>query len=288
MAYLIHIAILVCIYGIVAMSLNLIVGYTGLISITHAAFFGMGAYATAILMVGHGVNFFVAMLVGIAVAAVASLLIGRVLAGLTSDYYVLGTIGFNYIVFGILINWAELTRGPLGIPGIPRPNIFGIHFSTDALFLFLAFVFLVATYAVCRWVAASSFGRILKAIREDEGAIQVFGYRTSNYKLAVFVIGGALAAVAGSFYASFIRFVAPSSFSVLESAFIFSIVVLGGAANLKGSLIGAFFLVLLPEALRFVGFSADIAAQMRQVVYGLLLVVLMLYRPQGLMGEYKL
>jgi branched-chain amino acid transport system permease protein len=129
---------------------------------------------------------------------------------------------------------------------------------------------------------------VLKAIREDEQAIQVFGYHTSYYKLAIFVIGAAMASVAGGFFASYITFIDPSTFSLNESIFLLSIIILGGLANNRGAVLGAVFLILLPEILRFVGFPSDIAAQMRQVTYGLLLVILMLYRPQGLVGEYKL
>ena len=129
---------------------------------------------------------------------------------------------------------------------------------------------------------------MLKAIRGDEKAIQVFGYNTVYYKLTIFVISAGMAAVAGSLFASYITFVDPSSFTVFESVFILAIIILGGLANMRGAVLGALFLILLPEALRFVGFPPDIAAQMRQVIYGLILVSLMLYRPQGLLGEYKL
>ncbi len=271
-----------------AISLNLVVGYTGFVSVMHAVFFGIGAYATAILTVNHHANFFVSMLAGMAVAAVLAYAVCRILRNLSWDYYVLGTIGMNLIMTGVFTNWFSLTRGPLGIPGIPRPALFGVHFASNLQFLFLCLLFLAATYIICRFIVRSSFGRVLKAIRGDEEAISVFGYRTLHYRLAVFALSAVFAAVAGSLFASYLTFIAPSSFTITTSMFIFSIVILGGAANLNGSLIGALFLVLLPEALRFVGFSEDIAAQMRQLVYGLLLVVLMLYRPQGFIGEYKL
>ena len=147
---------------------------------------------------------------------------------------------------------------------------------------------LAIVYLVSRFIVRSSFGRVLKAIREDEKAIQVFGYRTLNYKLAVFVLGAMMAAFSGSLYASYITYIDPSTFVVSESIFVIAIIILGGLASLRGSIVGAVFLVLLPEMLRFVGFPDEIAAQMRQAVYGLLLILLMLYRPQGLVGEYKL
>jgi branched-chain amino acid transport system permease protein len=288
MEYLIHLIILIGIYGILGLSLNLIVGYTGLLSVTQAAFYGIGAYATAILMTSLGLNFFLALIIGIAITIVCSFLIGLVLSKFRGDYYALGSFGFNIIIYSIFLNWQDLTRGPLGIPGIKRPEIFGLNLTSNLSFLILVLVFLLGVYLLSRFIINSSFGRALKAIREDEEALQVFGYRTLYYKLAIFVIGAAFAAVAGSLFASYITFIDPSTFTLMESIFILALIILGGLANLKGSIIGAIFMILLPEILRFVGFPQEVAAQMRQVVYGLILIVLMLYRPQGLVGEYKL
>ncbi|MDD4988460.1 MAG: branched-chain amino acid ABC transporter permease [Candidatus Izemoplasmatales bacterium] len=288
MEYLIHLGILFAVYAILGMGLNLVVGYAGLLSVTHAAFYGIGAYTTAILLTKSGVGFFGALVLGIAIATAVSLLIGVVLSRFKGDYYALGTLGFNTIVFGAFLNWKNLTQGSLGIPGISRPELFGINFTNNFNFLILALIFLILAYSVARFVANSPFGRVLKAIREDETVISVFGYDALHYKLVVFVISAAMAAVAGSLFASYITFIDPSGFRVAESMFILAIIILGGLANLRGSLLGAFFLILLPEVMRFVGFPSDIEAQMRQVVYGVILILLMLYRPQGLIGEYKL
>jgi branched-chain amino acid transport system permease protein len=288
MEYLIHLAILICIYGILGLSLNLIVGYAGLLSITQAAFYGIGAYVTAILLTTTGMNFFVALIIGMIITAVLSLAIGFVLSKFKDDYYALGSFGFNVIIYSVFLNWQSLTRGPLGIPGIPRPSLFGFTFSDNLSFLILAIVLGLLVYGVCVFVTRSSFGRVLKAIREDEEAIRVFGYHTLWYKLAIFVIGAVLASVAGALFASYITFIDPSTFTLNESIFLLAIVILGGLANNKGAVLGAVCLILLPEILRFVGFPSDIAAQMRQVVYGVILILLMLYRPQGLVGEYRL
>ncbi len=288
MEYIVHLIILIGIYGILGLSLNLIVGYTGLLSVTQAAFYGIGAYATAILMTSLGLNFFLALILGIAITIVCSFLIGFVLSKFRGDYYALGSFGFNIIIYSIFLNWQDLTRGPLGIPGIKRPEIFGLNLTSNISFLVLVIIFLVGVYLLSRFIINSSFGRALKAIREDEEALQVFGYRTLYYKLAIFVIGAAFAAIAGSLFASYITFIDPSTFTLMESIFILALIILGGLANLKGSILGAIFMILLPEILRFVGFPQEVAAQMRQVVYGLILVALMLYRPQGLVGEYKL
>lgn len=279
MEYLNHLLILIGIYSILGISLNLVMGYTGLVSATHAAFYGIGAYATAILTRMHGFDFFASVGAGIIITMFAAFLIGIVCSRFRDDYYIIATLGFNFIIYSIMLNWQSLTRGPLGIPGIPKPGV---------NFLFLVSIFLLLIYLVSRFIGSSSFGRVLKAIREDEKAIQVFGYNTKYYKLAIFVIAASMAAIAGSLFASYISFIDPSSFTFNESVFILAIVILGGLANLKGSILGAAFLVLMPEILRFIGFPPDIAAQTRLGVYGLLLVLLMLYRPQGLMGEYKL
>ena len=215
-------------------------------------------------------------------------MVGYVLSKFKGDYYALGSFGFNVIVYSIFLNAQDLTRGPLGIPGIRRPEIFGFSFSDNLLFLILVTLAALGIFYISKFITDSSFGRVLKAIREDEQATQIFGYKTYQYKLIIFVIGAVMASVAGAFFASYITFIDPSTFTLNESIFILSIIILGGLANLRGSVLGAIFLILLPEILRFVGFPSDIAAQMRLLVYGALLVILMLYRPQGLVGEYKL
>ncbi len=288
MEYFIHLAILFAIYSILGISLNLVVGYAGLPSMCHAAFFGIGAYASPILMTVFGMNFFLSVIFGIFFAAIISFLIGIVLSKFDNDYYALASFGFNIIIFSVFLNWQSLTRGPLGIPGIARPGLFGFDFSSNLSFLILVLLFLILIYFVSRFITRSPFGRVLKAIREDEKAIQIFGYRTLYYKLAIFVASAGMAAAAGSLFASYITFIDPSSFTLMESIFILAIIILGGLANLRGSILGALFLILLPEILRFVGLPDAIAAQSRQVIYGIMLILLMIYRPQGLTGEYKL
>lgn len=288
MEYIIHLLILIAIYGILSVSLNLVVGYAGLLSVTHAAFYGLGAYATAIMMARQGMGFFSSVAVGMVVSGSMALLIGIVLSKFKGDYYALVSFGFNIIMFSIFLNWQELTRGPLGIPGIGKPVLFDISFASNAAFFGLAAALCMFAYCIAHFITSSSFGRALKAIREDEQAISVFGYRTPHFKLVIFVIAAMMASVAGSLFASYISFIDPSTFTLNESVFILAIIILGGLASLRGSFLGAVCLIILPELLRFVGFPSDVAAQMRQVAYGLILIILMMYRPQGLIGEYKL
>ncbi len=288
MEYIFHLLVMIGIYGIIALSLNLIVGFTGLVSFGHAAFYGIGAYAAAILMKSHGVNFFVAMLVGVLIAGVIALVIGLVMSRFRDHYYTLVSIGLNIIMTVIFFNWESLTNGSLGIVGIPRPTLGTFSFSSTGSFLALVVLALAGTYYLTSWLTTSPFGRVLKAIREDESVISVFGYRTQHFKLFVFVLAAMLAAVAGSLFASYISFIDPYSFLIAESVFMMTIVVFGGLGSLRGSLLGALILVLLPELFRFIGFSADVAGNLRLALYGLLLIILMRYRPQGLIGEYKL
>lgn len=288
MEYLLHISILVSIYAVLGLSLNLVVGYTGLLSVTHAAFYGIGAYATALLMIEQGLGFFAAVPLAMLITGACALLIGAVLSRFSGDYYALGSFGFNVIVFSVLLNWQELTRGPLGIPGIPRPELFGISFADNGAFLLLCVILGAFALGVCAYLTRSSFGRVLMAIREDEGVASVFGYSTAYYKLIVFVVAAMLAALAGGLLASYITFIDPSSFSLNESIFILAIIILGGLASHEGAIAGAFFLIVLPELLRFLGFPSDVAAQMRQVTYGAILVALMLYRPQGFLGTFRM
>jgi branched-chain amino acid transport system permease protein len=285
--YYVGIATVFAIYAILGVSLNLVVGYAGLLSVCHAAFYGTGAYASAILLTRTGVGFLPALAIGVLVTAGVSLLIGIVLSRFRDDYYALGAFGFNVIVVAVLTNWSGLTNGALGITSIPTPSVAG-HDLTGWPYLGIALFALAVVYAVSRVIVGSPFGRVLKAIREDEQAIQVFGYNALKFKLTIFVISAAMASVAGSLLASYVTYVDPTGFDLLESFLILSIIIFGGLANLAGSLVGALVLVVLPELLRFIGFPTELASQMREVIYGLVLILLMLFRPQGLIGEYKI
>jgi branched-chain amino acid transport system permease protein len=175
----------------------------------------------------------------------------------------------------------------LGLPGIPQPTLFGITLSAHWQMLLLVWMLAALSFWVLRRLVRAPFGRVLRAIREDEVFTQSFGKSVTGFKVKAFVISAALAAVAGSLYAVYITFIDPTSFTVQESIFMLAIVIVGGAGNLWGSVIGAVVLVALPELLRFVGLPSAIAANVRQILYGSLLVVMMLWRPQGLLGEYR-
>ena len=286
MEYILHILILVNIYAVLAISLDLLAGHTGILSVAHAAFFGLGAYTSALLAVHLGVSFLVGALVGMVVAALVSFVVSLPSLRLHDDYFVIATFGFQIILFSVFNNWSDLTRGPLGIAGIPQPVILAWTIRTPLGFLVLATALTAFTHIVVGRMSMGPFGRVLRAIREDEVFAQSLGKNTLQFKVTAFAVSGALAALAGSFYAHYISYIDPMSFTVMESIFVISMVIIGGASSSWGPLIGAAVLVVLPEGLRFLGLPSPVAANLRQIIYGVLLVVMMMVRPRGLIGRY--
>jgi branched-chain amino acid transport system permease protein len=286
MEYLLHILILVGIYVILSLSLNLITGYTGLLSIAHAAFYGVGAYVAALMALNWHSPFWVNIVCAIILSGLLGALVGIPSLRIRDDYFVIATFAFQVITFSILNNWVSFTGGPMGLPGIPQPEVFGWTVSSHLGFLLLVGFLCALTLLVCRRIVRSPFGRVLKAVREDEVFAQAAGKNVAAYKVLVFVIGASMAAVAGAMYAYYITFIDPTSFTVMESIFIISIVIIGGAGSLWGPVVGAVVLVTLPELLRFVGLPSAVAANVRQILYGGALVAFMMWRPQGLLGEY--
>ena len=287
MEYLGHILIIAGIYIILTLSLNLIVGYTGLPALGHAAFSCIGAYTSSLLALNMGSSCWVGLLAGACTAALSGLVIGYPAVRLKGDYLALATFGLGVIVYSIAKNWVSLTRGPMGLPGIPTFSVFGFQFSEIWSYLLLVLTFVLFTIFVINRIVNSPFGRILRSIREDEIASKALGKDTTKYKLLVFIIGAFFAGIAGSLYAHYITFIDPSSFMVMESVTILLMVIFGGLGSISGSIVGAVILVVLPEILRFMGMPSSIAAPMRQMLYGLLLIILMLKRPQGIMGVYR-
>lgn len=287
MEYLLHILVITGIYIILTLSLNLVVGYTGLAALGHAAFSCVGAYASSLLALHYGLSPWIGLIIGACVAALLGAIIGIPLLRLKGDYLAIGTFGLGVIVYSVAKNWVLVTRGPMGLPGIPGFSVFGIQLSEVWAYLILVAVFVFLTYFVIRRVVNSPFGRILRGIREDEIATLAMGKDVNKHKIIVFVIGAFFAGISGSLYAHYITFIDPSSFTVMESIAILLMVVFGGMGSLAGSFVGAAILVIFPELLRFLGMPSSVAAPLRQMIYGLLLIVLMLKRPQGILGTYR-
>ncbi|MDD5163152.1 MAG: branched-chain amino acid ABC transporter permease [Candidatus ainarchaeum sp.] len=286
-AYLIHLAILICIYLILAISLQIAVGFSGLLNLGHIAFYAVGAYASALLALA-GFPFWVCLLAAGFFAMLSGFIIALPTNKLKGDYLALATMGFSFVVYAIALNWTDLTRGPLGLPGIPRSEIFGFVFSDNLAFLILALAIALITFLALKRITSSQFGKVLEATRDDELATRVLGKNSFKMKAFALGISAFFAGIAGSLYASYITFIDPSSFTILQIIPVLAIVIIGGLASFRGTIIATIIIVLLPEPLRFIGFPSSIVGPARQIIYALLLLLILLFKPKGLFGKVEL
>jgi branched-chain amino acid transport system permease protein len=282
MEYVLHLLILITFYTLLSQSLNLAAGYTGLISLAQAGFYGIGAYTTAILSTQYGLSFWINLPVAIVVCGAIAFAVSLIALRTVDDYFIICTLGIQVILFSIINNWMDLTRGPLGIPGIPSIHLLGISFESKTSFLLLSLFFVVIVWLLIRNVSRSGFGKTLIAISEDEIYTQSIGKNVYKSKTISFTLSAIFAAIPGALYSHYISYIDPTSFTVNESIFVLSIVIIGGLGSLTGSFIAAAFMVLLPEGLRFVGMPNDIAANMRQIIYGLILVIVTMTGKNGI------
>lgn len=286
MEYILHIGIMLNIYILLVLSANLPIGMSNLLSLGQAAFYGIGAYLSAFFLLQFQLPFTVVALLVMLLAGVSSLIVSFASIKLKGDYFVLATLGFQMIVFTVLYNWTAVTRGPYGIPGIPPVKLFGLVAVTGVYGYFaLTTVLCITVVFLFIRLKHSPFGRLLKAIRTDELSVAALGRNPARFKTEAFFLSAAFSGLAGLLYATYISYIDPTSFAIDESIFILCALFIGGVGNVKGPIAGALFMVLLPEMLRFVGLPDAIAANLRQVIYGLTLIVVMYYRPQGLWGE---
>ncbi|MCM2374653.1 branched-chain amino acid ABC transporter permease [Aporhodopirellula aestuarii] len=297
MNYLLHLIVYFDIYLIVALSLNLVVGYAGLLTLAHAGYYAVGAYAYALLSVNLDWGFVPAVAVGILVSAALSLAVSLCSWRLKGDFFVLASLAVQALIFSALYNWhsvdaplgslRNLTNGPFGIVGIHRPSLFGYSIvSPIAMAAFASVVAALCALVVWR-LSDSSWGRVLVAMREDELAARGLGKNTRLLKVQVFAISSGLVAIAGALYASHVRYLDPTSATLDESILMLSMVVVGGVGNFRGPFVGAAILVGLPELLRFLSLPDAQAANLRMLIYGLMLILMMHFRPQGVAGEYR-
>jgi branched-chain amino acid transport system permease protein len=281
--YYIQVLIFIGIYIILALSLNLLNGYVGLLSIGHAAFYGIGAYASAKLVMVVGLPFPLAMLGAGAVAGIFGYVIAKTTLRLSGIYMTLATLGFNMIFFLVLQNWMSFTNGPLGIMDIPPPSILGYVIETRIQYYYLIFVLVLVTIGSMHRLMTCRFGRALVGIRENELAAETMGVNTTRYKIQAFVLAAFYAGIAGSYYAHFIKYISPDSFYIYESFILLAMLAFGGQGNLIGPVVGAAVLIIIPELFRFL-------QEYRMLVYGSVLIIMMLVRRQGLLGgrDYSL
>lgn len=362
MEYILHIGVMINIYILLVLSANLPIGMSNLLTMGQAAFYGVGAYISAFFLMQFNLPFIVVALVVMLLTGVFSYLVSFASIKLKGDYFVLATLGFQMIVYTVLYNWTDVTRGPYGVPGIPSITFAGVALISQMRYIMMAVAFLVAvsisvkSFSVVKeiftwsingmkkwkkivlivfgelavlfvnayyWfcfvagffvrddsqtfgyvvfanvlvlvttllfknIKYSPYGRVLRALRNDEYSVAAMGRNPVAFKSWAFFFSAAFSGLAGLIYASYVSYIDPTSFTLDESIFIISALFIGGTGNVRGPILGALFVMILPEALRFVGMPDAIAANMRQIIYGLALIVIMYFRPQGLWGETEI
>lgn len=276
--YLLTVVIKIGSYAILAMGLNILTGYTGLVSLGAAGFVAIGAYTSSILAVRLHVGFFPATLAGMLLAGIIGILLGLPTLRVTGTYLSIITLGFGEIVKMILMNWADVTGGTLGVKNIPKPSLFGVSLNVSnygLYYLMLFFVIIVALF--CLALVNSKTGRALRAIKADELASLMMGIPTNKYKILAFAISSAICALGGALYATLIGYIDPNTFNFDVSTMMLSIVILGGMGTIRGMFVGSAILIAFPEVSRFL-------MEYRFVLYGVILVIMMRFRPQGILG----
>jgi len=275
------------IYALMAIGQNIITGYGGMLSLCQAGFFAIGSYTTAILATHMGWSFWATLPAAAIISALFGLLIGLPTLRLKGDYLAIATLGFGEIVRNILNNWDSLTNGPMGIQKIPMPDLFGFTINPYKKYSFLVMVmiFVVIAYILFQRLARSRMGRALTAVREDEIAAQSMGINITKYKVYAFVLGAAVAGIAGSLQAVFSLSVTPGTYTFMVSVMVLCMVVLGGMGNFKAAILGTFIIQLISYFPQLTGLSSVIPPQFKQILFGLILVVMMIWRPQGLLGR---
>ncbi len=264
-------------YAVAVLGMVVVLGYTGQINLAQAAFFGIGAYSVALGTVGWGLSFWMAAGSGIVAAGLAGLVLGLTTLRLGGHYLAMITISFQQIFDLILVNWVEVTHGPDGIAGIPRPSVFGFVLADDRFYLLFCVAVLYACIAFVWWLPSTRLGRAMRAVRENELAAEVVGVHTLRTKVFAFTLSAMLGGIAGALYAAGFAYISPDNSSFARSIEFLTMVLLGGVQSPFGGAMGTVLLILLPEWLRFL-------KQIYLAIYGLAVILIMVFLPEGIWG----
>jgi branched-chain amino acid transport system permease protein len=275
--YHLHVAIMAGIFAILALSLNLLLGYTGQLSLGHAAFFGIGAYTSSLLALKLEWSFWAGLPAAAVLSGLAGWAIGRLALKLRGAYFVLVTISFAGVISLVSVNWMELTNGPLGLPGVPAPELPGLSLRTKSAYYYLVLLAAAGAYLVCHRLVRSRLGRAFLALRENEALAESVGVDPTRTLVVAAVVSAALAGVAGSLYAHYTRFVSPEVFLFSYTVTMVIMVVAGGKGTLAGPVVGAVLFTVLPEVLR-----EAMAWQWQMLAYGVVLMLLLFFLPRGI------
>lgn len=286
MNYLLHILVMLEIYILLALSANQKVGMSGLLSLAQAVFYGIGAYATAIVITKFGFSYWLALPVAILTSMVVALLFSFVASKVRELYFSLATLALQIIFFSVVYNWIPVTNGSYGISGISNPEIFGLKINTPGSFSLFGGVWVLAVILFYIWFLKTPICRLIQATRDDQIAVLSLGKNPNYYKRISIILSAIIAGIAGTLYSTYTTYIDPSSFTLDESILILSIVLIGGAGRIIGPVTGAVIYILLPELLKFMQMPDSIAANMRMILFGLLLVLIVRFKPKGFFGKY--
>ena len=275
--YILNIFMQAATYSVAVLGMTIVLGYAGQINLAQATFFGLGAYAVAIGTVVLGLNFWIALLMGIGMAVVAGFVLGLTTLRLGGHYLAMITISFQIIFDLVLVNWSQVTQGPDGVAGIGRPSLFGFELIDDRYYLLLCMAILYAAIFMVWWLPQTRTGRGMRAVRENELAAEVSGINTLRVKVVAFTMSAGLAGVGGAFYAAGFAYISPDNFNFTRSIEFLTMVLLGGAQSAFGGVLGTSLLILLPEWLRFL-------KEVYLAVYGLAVILIMVFLPAGIWG----
>jgi branched-chain amino acid transport system permease protein len=278
--YILGISNLIGIYLIITIGLNLFIGYAGQISLGHAAFAALGAYGSAVMTTNWGWNPWSAMVVIAVLVGVSALIVGIPTLRLSGHYLAMATLGFNIVIYTILVQWDRVTGGPSGFPGIPPLSIFGQPIDDEVKFHYVIWALAIVVLTLALNLVRSGLGLGLAALAQNETAASSLGIKVSRAKIQVFVLSAVLASIGGSLFAHCFTFVNPDSFSIFSSLELVTMVVVGGLGSVWGSLFGTILIVLMPEYLEFFETYKDI-------FHGLILVVVLTIFPQGLITGFQ-
>lgn len=287
MDYLLHIATLYCIYLLLAQSMNLYLGKAGILALCHIAFYGIGAYTSALITLNGG-GFGTGILAGMLLTALLGISLGLVGIKLRADYLGIVTLGFAQIMSTVFQSWNSVTRGPLGLPGIPRPEFFGVLFNEKWAYFLLVAALTTLGMGILYRLMKSPYGRVLEMIRDDEIAARTLGKNVLGYKLSAFAIGAGIAALAGSLNAHLVQYISPQSFLLDDLSTVLVMTILGGLGTFRGPFLGVFIILLLREGVTFIpNLPPQTIGGTQLLLYSLLFLVAMIYFPQGLGGTWK-
>lgn len=279
--YIMRMGILTILYGGLALSLNLVSGFLGQVSLGHAAFLGIGAYTSALLSLHFGLSFPLTALAAVVLSAIFGVLLGLPALKLSGSYLAIVSMGFCEIIRLVELNWGALTRGPMGLTNIRRPVIFGMEIRSGASFYYLCLVLVGIICILCTTLLRSYAGRAIKSIREDPIAASFMGINIFAWKVFVFSLSAGMVGLLGAFYAHYMRFIDPSVFNFDQSTSILCMVIVGGSGSVAGSFLGALLLSIVPELLRNLSGA-------RMLIYGLVMAAMVVLRPQGILGHKTL